>query len=43
MGQPYLKAQRDALAGEQIEIVGKNLCDMMPWVAKNQFVNQEEN
>lgn len=42
-GQPRLKTERKLLEGTTIEKVGKKLRAMMPWIAKNQFVNKEEN
>lgn len=42
-GQPRMKLERDSLATSKIEKVGKELRGMMPWIAKNQFVNRDEN
>ena len=40
-GFPQLKAWRQATADHQIEKVGKELRDMMPWIAKNKLVKEE--
>jgi len=42
-GQPRLKTERKLLNGTEIEKVGKRLRTMMPWIAKNKFVNRDEN
>ena len=40
---PSMTARRRMNAEHQIEIVGKQLRDMMPWIAKNKLVDQEKN
>jgi len=42
-GQPELKARRGLLERHQIEIVGKQLRDMMPWIAKGKLVDKARN
>ena len=42
-GQPELKARRGLLERHQIEIVGKQLRDMMPWIAKGKLVDKTRN
>nr|WP_146821494.1 ketol-acid reductoisomerase [Candidatus Deianiraea vastatrix] len=42
-GAPRLKTERKLLDDTEIEKVGKKLRAMMPWIAKNKFVNKEEN
>ena len=42
-GQPELKARRGLLERHQIEIVGKQLRDMMPWIAKAKLVDKARN
>jgi len=42
-GYPRMHAERRAMAEHPIEKTGKKLRDMMPWIAKNKIVNQEEN
>ena len=42
-GQPRLKAERKLLANTEIEKVGKDLRQMMPWIAKNKLVNKDDN
>jgi ketol-acid reductoisomerase len=42
-GQPELKAARKAAEAHQIEQTGSQLRAMMPWIAKNQLVDQEKN
>lgn len=40
-GFPQLKAWREASNNHQIEKVGKDLRDMMPWIARNKIVSEE--
>ena len=42
-GQPELKARRGLLERHQIEIVGKELRAMMPWIAKGKLVDKARN
>lgn len=42
-GQPNFKARRESEAKHQIEEVGANLRDMMPWIAKNKLVDKSKN
>ena len=42
-GQPQLKASRKAAAAHPIAEVGAKLRAMMPWIAKNQFVDKAKN
>lgn len=42
-GQPRLKTERKLLEGTLIEKIGQKLRGMMPWIARNQFVNRDEN
>ncbi|UOO91552.1 ketol-acid reductoisomerase [Vitreoscilla stercoraria] len=43
LNYPSMTARRRMNAEHQIEIVGKQLRDMMPWIAKNKLVDQEKN
>ena len=40
---PSMNARRRLNAEHQIEVVGKKLRSMMPWIAKNKLVDQEKN
>jgi ketol-acid reductoisomerase len=42
-GAPMLKASRRLASSHQIETVGAKLRDMMPWIKKNQLVDQAKN
>ena len=42
-GQPEIKARRALLERHQIEITGKTLRDMMPWIAKGKLVDKARN
>jgi len=42
-GYPRMTAERRAMQEHPIEKTGKKLREMMPWIAKNKIVNQEEN
>ncbi|MEM7046311.1 MAG: ketol-acid reductoisomerase [Pseudomonadota bacterium] len=43
VGQPHLKAMRRRSAEHDIELIGRKLRDMMPWIGKNQLVDQSKN
>lgn len=43
VGQPTIKASRRSNDEHQIELVGKNLRDMMPWIAKGKMVDKARN
>ena len=38
-----MTARRRINAEHPIEVVGKQLRDMMPWIAQNKLVDQEKN
>jgi ketol-acid reductoisomerase len=42
-GATMLQAQRRNLAAHPIEVVGERLRAMMPWIKKNQLVDQSRN
>ncbi|CAB3757050.1 ketol-acid reductoisomerase [Paraburkholderia humisilvae] len=42
-GAPTLQSRRRLMAEHQIEVVGKQLRAMMPWVAKNALVDRSKN
>lgn len=42
-GAPMLKSSRRLASEHQIEVVGAKLRDMMPWIKKNQLVDQNKN
>ena len=42
-GYPRMTAERRAMAEHPIEKTGKKLREMMPWIAANKIVNQDEN
>lgn len=42
-GAPMLKSSRRLASEHQIEVVGTKLRDMMPWIKKNQLVDQGKN
>jgi ketol-acid reductoisomerase len=42
-GATMLQSQRRNLAAHQIEVVGERLRAMMPWIKKNQLVDQSRN
>jgi len=42
-GQKNFLKMRADLANHPIEIVGKKLRDMMPWIGKNKLVDQSKN
>jgi len=41
--QPNFKAMRNKAKNHSIEVVGKKLRDMMPWIGKNKLVDTEKN
>ena len=41
--QPNFKASRRISKEHQIEVVGKKLRDMMPWIQKNKLVDTDKN
>ena len=43
VGQPTIKAARRHNDEHQIEVVGKKLRDMMPWISAGKLVDQEKN
>ena len=43
VGQPTIKASRRANDEHQIEVVGKKLRDMMPWISAGKMVDKEKN
>ena len=43
VNQPNFKAMRNKSKNHEIEIVGKKLRDMMPWIGKNKLVDTEKN
>jgi len=43
VGQPTIKASRRANDEHQIEVVGKKLRDMMPWISAGKLVDQSKN
>ena len=40
---PMLKSSRRLASEHQIEVVGSKLREMMPWIKKNQLVDQGKN
>lgn len=42
-GTPYMKAERRISQQHQIEIVGKQLRSMMPWISKGKLVDRDKN
>ena len=42
-GYPRMTAERRAMSEHPIEQTGKKLREMMPWIAANKIVNQDEN
>ena len=42
-GAPMLKSSRRLASEHQIEVVGSKLRSMMPWIKKNQLVDQGKN
>lgn len=40
---PTLKARRRQLEGKEIEVIGKRLRAMMPWISKNRLVDKAKN
>ena len=42
-GAPMLKTSRRLASEHQIEVVGKKLRSMMPWIKKDQLVDQQKN
>ena len=43
VNQPNFKAMRNKAKNHDIEVVGKRLRDMMPWISKNKLVDTEKN
>jgi ketol-acid reductoisomerase len=43
VGQPTIKASRRSNDEHQIELVGKKLRDMMPWISKGKMVDKSRN
>ena len=43
VGQPTIKASRRANDEHEIEVVGKKLRDMMPWISAGKMVDKEKN
>mgnify|MGYP002281242977 CR=1 FL=1 len=43
VGQPTIKASRRSNDEHQIELVGKKLRDMMPWISKGKMVDKARN
>ncbi len=43
VNQPNFKAMRNKAKNHEIEIVGKKLRDMMPWIGKNKLVDIKKN
>ncbi|MDR0423603.1 MAG: ketol-acid reductoisomerase [Rickettsiales bacterium] len=43
VGQPRLKAERKLSSEHQLEKIGAELRDMMPWIAKNKLINKKKN
>ena len=43
VNQPNFKAMRNKAKNHNIEIVGKKLRDMMPWIGKNKLVDIKKN
>ena len=39
VNQPYFKAMRNKSKKHNIEVIGKKLRDMMPWIGKNKLVD----
>ncbi len=42
-GTPYMKAERRISQEHQIEVVGKQLRSMMPWISKGKLVDKDKN
>jgi ketol-acid reductoisomerase len=42
-GYPEMTAQRRLNAEHPIELVGKSLRDMMPWISANKIVDKSKN
>ena len=43
VNQPNFKASRRISREHNIELVGKKLRDMMPWISKNKLVDTSKN
>ncbi len=42
-GYPRMTAERQNLYNHPLEVTGRNLRDMMPWIKANKIVNEDEN
>jgi ketol-acid reductoisomerase len=43
VNQPHFKAMRNKSKKHSIEVIGKKLRDMMPWIGKNKLVDTKKN